>query len=120
MTRSTSGAGRGTDGTAATTTEAPPAPEPRTSAASVRRAIVRVLEEGQKTPDQVEKEAAVVLGRAARPSIQAQLRVLTDGDYVAAAKGDARKVQLTDTGRRWLRGIRALSAGRAAPESQEH
>lgn len=86
--------------------------EPRRSAAAVRRAIVRALGEGRKTPNEIEKAAAVILGPVAHASIDTQLRVLLDGDYVAAAKDDARKVELTDSGERWLRGIRALSAGR--------
>jgi hypothetical protein len=74
--------------------------------------IVRVLAAGEgMTPDQLQRAVTVKLPTARGGAVKQQLRVLRDSEYVEAMEGDARKVTLTDSGRRWALGIRALSGG---------
>jgi hypothetical protein len=109
--------GSGTD-TGHETTSAPP-PRPRQSAARVRRAIVQVLSPDNKlTPDEVQQRVGSMLGGTEHASIKAQLRVLLDGSYVSRSDSDTRKVSLTDSGRRWSRGIKALVGNRREQEDR--
>lgn len=101
------GLGRGTE---EASTPAPASHPRRQSAAKVRKTIVRVLGGGKEmTPDEIQHAAAMVLGSTEHPTIEAQLRVLRDGDYITPAEGDARRVSLTSSGKRWSDGIQALS-----------
>lgn len=85
---------------------------PRQSAAKVRREIVRVLAPDKvMTPTEIKQAVTLKLPTAERASIDAQIRVLRDGDYLTASDGNSRKLILTESGRRWSDGIEALAPG---------
>jgi hypothetical protein len=109
MATSSRGSGGSGAGVRSSAREARPAPAPPPSSAKVRKAIVRVLApDKHMTPDEIQRAVAGALP-AARSSIDQQLGVLRDGEYVTEVEGDARKLALTDSGLRWSRGIVALS-----------
>src|SRR4051794_34755253 len=112
-----SGGSRGSGtGTHSGERSAPAEPAPRPSSARLRKAIVRALApDKEMTPDEIQKAVATSLG-AGRTSVLQQIGVLRDGEYVTEVGGDARKLSLTDSGRRWSRGIAALSAAPAAED----
>lgn len=84
--------------------------EPRYSAADVRRTIIVVFGKDKKmTPDEVERAVAMKIPDAKHGLVSSQLRVLLDGKYVGPVEEDSRQLGLTEAGRRWLSGIRALS-----------
>jgi hypothetical protein len=86
--------------------------QPRHSAAEVRRTIVLLFGEDKKmTPDEVERAVALKLPDARHGLVSGQMRVLLDGKYLGPVKEDSRQLALTEAGRRWLSGIRALSGG---------
>jgi hypothetical protein len=104
--RSTGGIDGVTDDVASRTED----DRPRSSAADVRRTIVVAFGSDKRlTPDEVERAVNLKLPHARHGLITTQLRVLEDGDYVKPVKGDSRQLTLTETGKRWLSGIRALS-----------
>jgi len=84
--------------------------KPRYSAADVRRTIVVMFDnETRMTPDKVEHAVAGKLPDVRHGLVSSQLRVLLDGNYVGPVEEDSRQLALTERGRRWLSGIRALS-----------
>jgi hypothetical protein len=83
---------------------------PRHSAAEVRRTIVLLLGDGKRmTPDEVERAISLRMPTALHGMVNSQLRVLQDGEYVEPSRDDSRRLALTESGKRWLSGIQALS-----------
>lgn len=81
----------------------------RPTAAAVRKALVQTLAvEGPATAKTLEAEIGRLLPAAERPSVKQQLQVLREEGYVIDAPEDHRRLMLSESGRRWSRGIEAL------------
>jgi hypothetical protein len=82
----------------------------RPSAATVRKALIQALAAIEPaTAKALEDGVGALLPAAERPSVRQQLQVLREGKYVIEAPDDHRRVILSDSGRRWWAGIKALA-----------
>jgi len=81
------------------------------SAAAFRRAIVQVLGEADEpmTERQITRAVAAMLPTSDKPPVSQHLNTLKETGYLARAGSNSR-IALTDSGRRFWRGIRVLSA----------
>lgn len=84
----------------------------RPSAARVRKALIQALATSESaTAKELEDEVGRLLPASERPSVQQQLQVLREGAYIIEAPDDRRRMVLSDAGRRWWNGIKALAPG---------
>ncbi len=80
------------------------------SAATVRKTIIQILAStGPSTAKKVEEEVGRLLPAAEKPSVRQQLQALSEGEYVVGAPDEPRCLVLSESGRRWWNGIKALS-----------
>jgi hypothetical protein len=93
--------------------ETPAAKEPaeQVSAAVFRRAIVQVLGEATEpmTERQITRAVSAMLPTADKPPVAQHVEALKENGYVARA-GTTSRLVLTDSGERFWRGIRVLTA----------